>query len=187
MGKILLFPIISAYKIGIMRGTTARQFLLLWCFFACNEKKIREISSKYATERIPKLLMPHALEKIRWHQAQGDTIAIVSASLDLYLRPWCKEWNLDLICTDLHSTGKIFSGFILGKDCTGEEKAKRVRSKYNLSQFNKIYAYGDTIEDVPLIKLAHEKIFRWEKTEDINKTILECKTASLDPDKRNKR
>ena len=35
--------------------------------------------------------------------------------------------------------------------------------KVNLSDFKTIYAYGDTTEDMPMLALAHEKYFNWQR------------------------
>jgi phosphatidylglycerophosphatase C len=57
----------------------------------------------------------------------------------------------------------LLTGEYRGEDCTGQEKVKRVMEKVNLADYSKIYAYGDTKEDLDLLELAHEKYYQWIK------------------------
>jgi len=51
-------------------------------------------------------------------------------------------------------------------DCSLENKASAIKRKVNLSDFKTIYAYGDTAEDMPMLALAQEKYFNWQRITD---------------------
>ncbi len=55
------------------------------------------------------------------------------------------------------------TGEYAGGDCTGAEKARRVRERYDLSRYPVVYAYGDTPEDYELLRLASKRYFRWQE------------------------
>jgi phosphatidylglycerophosphatase C len=61
------------------------------------------VGLQYAREVIPGVLRPNALERINLHKAQGDVVVVVSASLDMYLAHWCRQMNVDVICTELEA------------------------------------------------------------------------------------
>ena len=130
-------------------------------FESSSKNELEKLGSEYSKTVIPNILRNRALKQIQWHKDNADKIVIVSASLNLYLRPWCEENGFELICSELESKNDIFSGRYVNGDCTGAEKAKRVLEKYQLNDFNKIYVYGDTSEDKELLDLADEKYFRW--------------------------
>ncbi len=88
------------------------------------------------------------------------TVVVVSASLGAYLRPWCDELALELICSELEQRGEQLTGRYADGDCTAQEKARRVRERYELARYPVIYAYGDTAEDQELLALANERFFR---------------------------
>ena len=90
-------------------------------------------------------------------------VVVVSASLDVYLRPWCAGLGLQLICTELEARSGTLTGRYTGGDCTGSEKARRVLARYDLRQYSTIYAYGDTTEDHELLGLASKRYFRWRE------------------------
>uniref|UniRef100_UPI00332934B5 haloacid dehalogenase-like hydrolase n=1 Tax=Psychrobacter sp. GW64-MNA-CIBAN-0177 TaxID=3140449 RepID=UPI00332934B5 len=68
-----------------------------------------------------------------------------------------------LICSQLQVNRESLTGKYANADCSGEEKAKRVKSLVNLDEYQKIYAYGDTKEDEALLKIADEQYFPWQK------------------------
>ena len=90
-------------------------------------------------------------------------MVVVSASLDVYLEAWCKENDLEVICTRLQtSNGKMTGRYIAG-DCSGKEKRIRILRQYNINEYALIYAYGDTAEDDDMLSLADRKFFRWNE------------------------
>ena len=67
--------------------------------------------------------------------------------------------------TELESRRGVLTGRYLGGDCTGAEKARRVRARYDLGRYPIIYAYGDTHEDRELLDLASKRYFRWREVD----------------------
>jgi HAD superfamily hydrolase (TIGR01490 family) len=128
------------------------------CFRGRAEADVRACGERYA-KGFGERVRPESLARIRWHRDQGDTVVIVSASLDAYLRSWCQELGLELICTELESKRGKLTGRYRGGDCTGPEKARRVRERYDSSRYETVYAYGDTAEDRELLALASERFF----------------------------
>ncbi len=112
---------------------------------------------------IATILRPVALERIEWHQSQGDRVVVVSGSLDVYLGPWCHKRGLECICTTLEERGGIMTGEYLDGDCVGPEKARRILERYDLGRYEVVYAYGDTSEDQEMLDLAHRKYYRWQE------------------------
>jgi HAD superfamily phosphoserine phosphatase-like hydrolase len=81
-------------------------------------------------------------------------IVIVSASPDNWLKAWCKQFGAALISTKLEVRDRKLTGKIDGKNCRGEEKVRRIRMQYDLSNYDEVYAYGDTKGDKPMLALA---------------------------------
>jgi hypothetical protein len=49
------------------------------------------------------------------------------------------------------------------EDPGGEEKARRIRERYDVGSYEVVYAYGDTKEDEAMLALAHKRVFRWQE------------------------
>jgi HAD superfamily hydrolase (TIGR01490 family) len=162
LGKIILMPFIVGYKAGVLSPSRLRRMIIMCALSGKKEVDLVEAGRKYAIDRLPPVMKTHAIKKIDWHKSQGDTIVVVSASLNFYLASWCAQYQLDLICSRLEVRNGLITGRYHGQDCTGREKATRVLSKYNLKSFEKIYAYGDSAEDIEMLNLADIKIWCWQ-------------------------
>ncbi|MCG8685709.1 MAG: HAD-IB family hydrolase [Desulfobacterales bacterium] len=162
-GRLALVPIILGYKLKLIPASKTREIVAGLAFKGRDINDLRLAGEEYARDIIPKYLRPKALEKIQWHKDRGDSIAVVSASLDIYLDAWCKSQSLDIICSKIESHNGVVTGRYTPKDCSGPEKAKRVKAKYNLKSFQRIYAYGDTSEDNELLALANIKYYRGKR------------------------
>jgi len=161
-----LAPLFTAYKIGLASTKRMRMAAMLFAFRGRNEEEIRRLGAKYAREKLTSVARPQALERIAWHLSRGDEVAVVSASLDVYLSHWCRDQGLNLLCNTLEAKDGVFTGRCVGGDCSGPEKARRVRQTYDLDTFNVIYAYGDTAEDEELLALADRRYLCWRELTD---------------------
>jgi phosphatidylglycerophosphatase C len=162
LGTALLSPMILAYRLGAVRASTMRAAIVFSGLSGASASKVNALGARYAAG-FAELLRPEAQERLTWHQQRGDQVVVVSASLDVYLSVWCAQMGVDLICTQLESRGGVLTGRSVGGDCSGAEKAKRVRARYPLGSYQKIYAYGDTAEDRELLALAHEAYLCWRR------------------------
>lgn len=163
LGTVLLAPMILGYKLGLIAAPRMRAAIARVAFQGRSEAEVMDLGARYSASLATKV-RPEALERIRWHQANGDVVVVVSASLAAYLRGWCERHGVELICTELESQDGVLSGRYAGGDCTGSEKARRVRQRHNLNSYPIVYAYGDTEEDRELLSLATKAFFRWEES-----------------------
>lgn len=163
IGRVVLAPIIIGYTLGLVPASRARERVATFGFRGRRDEDLRALGAAYARDVLPGVVRPQALARIAWHKAQGDTVCVVSASLDLYLSPWCDQLGLDLICSALEVRDGAVTGPYRGGDCTGDEKAKRILARYDLRAYPVIYAYGDTPDDYAMLRLAHKPCFRWRE------------------------
>lgn len=162
LGTALLAPMILGYELGLVPAPQMRAAAAHVCFRGRREAEVQELGGRYS-ETMARVIRPEALDKIRWHLANGDVVVVVSASLAVYLRPWCAGLGLDLICTELEARAGTLTGRYADGDCTGGEKARRVLARYDLHQYSTVYAYGDTSEDSELLALANKRYLRWQE------------------------
>jgi HAD superfamily hydrolase (TIGR01490 family) len=162
LGRLVLLPVVVSYKLRILSSSATRARLAAFGFRGRREDEIREVGSKFAQDVLPEMVRKKALDRIQWHKAQGDRVVIVSAALDVYLTEWCRRLDVEVICTELEVENGILTGRYRGGDCSGQEKVRRIREKYDLESYQDIYAYGDTNEDDEMLNLASKKYFRWQ-------------------------
>lgn len=150
---VKILPQIQAYYRKRYPANQMRATLFYQMFKDQDAQHIQAIARDYAQTLIPKL-DSQMLIRLRQHQQQGDDMALVSASLDVYLRPLCEYLDLDLICTQTQIQDDRFTGHYHSPDCSSLQKSLRVAARYDLNHYSHIYAYGNSEEDEALLNLA---------------------------------
>lgn len=165
---ILLSPLIAGYKCGLISDPAIRRVLSRASFQGEDPARVLAQGERFVSDVLPGLIRPIALERIAWHKDRGDRVVVVSASLDVYLIPWCQALAVDLICTELETTsdGRLTGRYVQG-DCYGPEKVRRIRKRLQLDDYGAIYAYGDTEDDRAMLDLADRKYFRWQEVHEM--------------------
>lgn len=163
VGRLVIGPMVIAYRLGIVSAAATRTAVSRVGFRGEPVSRLGELGRLYATEVLPKTLRSDAMERLEWHRTQGDEIAVVSASLDVYLQPWCDRLGLHCICTQLEQRDGRCTGRYVRGDCSGAEKARRVVERFDPHKYAVIYAYGDTDEDRQMLEIAHRRFYRWRE------------------------
>lgn len=155
--KWTLGPWLLGYRIRLVSAAGIRERATRVAFSGRNAEEIATLGATYSAEALPALLRPEMRQRLEWHRAQGHDIALVSASLDVYLQPWCARHGVaHLICNRLEADGGTLTGRYADGDI-GPHKAREIRARFDLSKYERIHAYGDSAEDRPMLALAHER------------------------------
>ncbi len=160
IGLLVLFPLMILYKVKIISNNTIKQIIISYYFKGKNFEDFKIKAEYFSLYELNSLIRKKALEKISWHKKNGHIVVIVSASIDLWLRPWCQENDIDLISTVLEINNKIITGKTHKKNCYGPEKVKRILEQYNLADYSYIYAYGNSRGDYEMLDIAHESHYK---------------------------
>lgn len=163
LGSVLFAPLVLGYKAGVVSGTTLRRLLVRFAYRGVPAEALAAAGNAFARDYLARVLRPEAIKRIAWHKSQGHRIVVVSGGLDVYLRPWCQEHGLELLCSALQQQGGILTGRYQGPQCVLAGKAHAVREYCNLASYDAIYAYGDTPEDEHLLSLATKPYYRWNE------------------------
>jgi phosphatidylglycerophosphatase C len=159
-GVVPLSPWILLYLLRVISNEKAKQRVFAYFFKGWSRERFQDIGQQFARERLSHLLRPEAAARLKWHQRQNHTICVVSASFEDYLKDWCDEQGLDLIGTKAEVKNNVLTGQFATANCYGPEKLRRVKERYELGQFQTIYAYGDSRGDKELLSAAHQKFYR---------------------------
>ena len=162
-GMILLSPVILLHKIGLFPAAKIRPLLAKFAFCNRSEQQVFELGEKFAADYLPSVLRSTAMDRMEWHKIRGDKVVVVSASLNPYLYFWCKEYNVELICSELESKDSVLTGNYVHGDCGGDNKVSLINHRIDLSKFDSVFAYGDTKEDLPMLELAQTKFYQWRE------------------------
>jgi phosphatidylglycerophosphatase C len=163
LGVVCLMPVVAAFLFGFVKAWRAKELMATFFFAGWDAAEFKRLGDEYSRERLPRILRPIALEHLARHKKAGDTIVVVSASIDFWLQHWCEGQGLALIATRLEVREGRITGKFWTRNCSGYEKVRRIKEVYDLSKFDRIYAYGDNPADRPMLSLAHEQYYRWRR------------------------
>ncbi|OAL86607.1 HAD-IB family hydrolase [Acinetobacter terrae] len=150
---IKLLPWIQAYYLNAYPAHAMRSKLFRAMFSNADVLELQQISQEYAASLMSQL-NPPLLKQLKQHQALGDDVVLVSASVDIYLKHVCKLLNIDLICTQTEQVNNVYTGQYTTPDCSSEQKKLRILEQYSLDLYSVIYAYGNSMEDNEMLSLA---------------------------------
>jgi phosphatidylglycerophosphatase C len=105
---------------------------------------------------------PEMRDRLAWHRREGHDIVIVSASLDVYLDEVAGSLDVaHIVCSTLEigADGRC-TGKLVGGNCRGPEKAKRLRAHLGDGSDGEIvlWAYGDSRGDDEMLAMADHPI-----------------------------
>lgn len=160
--KWTIGPWLLGYKAGLLSPKGIRARATKVTFSGRDAAEIAAHGQAHACDTLPAMQRPGMMRRLEWHRSQGHDIAVVSGSLDTYLRPWCERYGLAFICNRLETEGGRLTGRYAGGDIA-PHKVEAIRARFDLSRYQRIHAYGDSCEDKPMLALAHERWFRGRK------------------------
>lgn len=156
-------PWLLAYRATLVSAEALRRRVTRLAFAGRDAGEVGRLAQTYAEEALPAMLRPEMMQRIAWHQAQGHEVAVVSASLDAYLRTWCERHGITgLICNALAAKEGRLTGEYAGGEI-GMRKAALIHQHHDLSRYHRIHAYGDSREDRPILALAQARWYRGKR------------------------
>ena len=98
---------------------------------------------------IEKFVSSHMKNIKPWYLSRkNDYDIVISASYELWIVPFCRKLGIRYVL----ATKTDKEGHIIGKNCKGEEKVKRLASTIPNAQI--VTSYSDSESDLPILNLA---------------------------------
>lgn len=160
IGLAIMSPWLIAYKLKLIPNWQAKEKVIQYFFKGTTIQEFNAWGEAFCEEILPTYLRKDALERIKFHFSRGDQVYVISASAENWVKPWTDHMNIPLICTKLEFIDDKLSGKISGKNCYGEEKVSRLKELEDPTQYDHIYAYGDSSGDSSLLNLASKPFYR---------------------------
>ncbi|MFC3158770.1 HAD-superfamily subfamily IB hydrolase, TIGR01490 [Chryseobacterium arachidis] len=120
------------------------------------QEKIEKKSKQFFEEHYPKIVRENALDFIQNIDRDHTKSLLVTASLDIWAKPFADAFQMKLVSTKAEFKNGVFTGNFIGKNCNGKEKLERIQAEINDIKYDKIIAFGDTSGDRPMLKWANE-------------------------------
>lgn len=157
IGFLLYSPLLFLMKLKIFPNWKAKQMLFGFFFKGEKYETFCEKGKNFSKE-IDEMLNEDVLRVMHSHLANGDTVYVISASVEDWIKPWC----------DMHGVNSVLAtkiqvdscGFVTGKfstkNCYGMEKVHRLLEREPNRDNYFLYAYGDSRGDKEMLKFADQ-------------------------------
>lgn len=159
-GMAQLLPSLIAMKLQLASNTYVKEKFLTHFFKDMPVVDFQHICNQFIAEKLPSLIRPQALQTIEQLQQNDIKVVVVSASADNWIKGWCDAHNIVCIGSCLEVTNDKLTGKLNGANCHHQEKVRRIKEQYTLSDYDTIYCYGDTKGDQPMLQLATHAYYK---------------------------
>jgi HAD superfamily hydrolase (TIGR01490 family) len=156
----LLSPILFLYICKLIRNDKAKMILFRFFYGGWKYERFSKSGEDFCENKLPGLLRASALEKLSYHQKNGDRIIVVTASGKEWVEPWCKKMGIEILSTEPEVIDHIITGKFATPNCYGPEKVRRIQSLLSLPAYDTIYAYGDSGGDKEMLSIAQNSHYK---------------------------
>ena len=159
---LVLAPTLAGYSLGLIRNDIAKERVFAQTIAGTNIGALRDKAAEFAEHKLPGLIRPEAIRRFDWHKRQGHRCVVISASLELYVKPWALKTGFDDVLASRLETredGRI-TGNLSGGNCFGIEKVRRLEALLGARSGYTLYAYGDSQGDKELLAAADHAYYR---------------------------
>lgn len=146
------------YVLKVLQAGKAKE-IFIGFIDGITEDKMQDYVKEFYDEKLSKILYKDAIDTMRKLKNEGCKIYLISASAEFYLKELYNIKEVDkIIGTKFTLQDGSYKRSIIGENCKGEEKVKRLKEflkKENIEvDFKESYMFSDSLADLPLFKLV---------------------------------
>lgn len=124
-------------------------------------EELHQFRSEFVTQRIRPIILDKALDLVNKHREQGDTLLVITSTIEFVTRPIVDEFGIDtLIAPDPEIVSNRYTGEIVGVPSFAAGKVTRLeqwladrQDSLEGSSF-----YSDSHNDLPLLRLVDHPV-----------------------------
>ncbi len=160
LGIFMLAPIMVLFKLRVIPNWKAKQYFLTRYFKGETLVEFNARCLDFSRQILPRLIRPGALKALDEYRRDNATIAVVSASAENWVKPWCDQQGIRCLATKLEVKDGYLTGKLDGRNCHGDEKVCRIKDAFDLTRYSTIIAFGDSSGDKEMLELAHQRHYK---------------------------
>ena len=154
-----VFKDVILYRLKLISLKEAKETM----FFTLNYLNKKDLQDFYENVLL-KRMYKDGLKEVREKKSKGYKVVLVSASPECYIKYFNTIEEVDFVIgTILEETKDNYINEIVGENCKGEEKVRRINkfleeNKITIDYENS-FAYSDSLADIPMMNLVKNKAF----------------------------
>lgn len=154
-------PLFTLLKLNLLEAEKVKKSFISSILKGQSKAKIEKKSQEFFDQYYPEIFRENALDFIKNIDYSQTDCYIVSASLDIWVKPFAEKFKMNLIATKAEFKNDIFTGNFVGKNCNGLEKVNRIKEEISDKKYDKTIAFGDTFGDQQMLDWANEGQYKF--------------------------
>lgn len=154
-------PLFTLLKLNLLDAEKVKKSFISSILKGQSKAKIEKKSQEFFDQYYPEIFRENALDFIKNIDYSQTDCYIVSASLDIWVKPFAEKFKMNLIATKAEFKNDIFTGNFVGKNCNGLEKVNRIKEEISDKKYDKTIAFGDTSGDQQMLDWANEGQYKF--------------------------
>lgn len=154
-------PFFIMLKLNLAKAERVKENFISSILKGEKEKNIQQKATSFFEENYPSILREKALNFIQNIDRNDSECYLVTASLDIWVKPFSEKLNLKLLSTQAKFKNGIYIGKFATKNCNGIEKVHRIKEIIKNQSFDKTIAFGDTSGDKEMLAWADENHYKF--------------------------
>ena len=154
-------PLFTLLKLNLLDAEKVKKSFISSILKGQPKTKIEKKSQEFFDRYYPEIFRENALDFIKNIDYSQTDCYIVSASLDIWVKPFAEKFKMNLIATKAEFKNDIFTGNFVGKNCNGLEKVNRIKEEISDKKYDKTIAFGDTSGDQQMLDWANEGQYKF--------------------------
>lgn len=143
-------------RCGIQSGKL-KESLLCHYFKGQHRATMEALGEKCAMEKLIFMLNPMVEQPLKEAQMNGETVVLVTASLDIWVKPLARYMGMMVLCTEVeYGVQDLFTGRFATPNCKYSEKKRRILEKFDVEKYDRVVAFGNSKGDAAMCELADE-------------------------------
>lgn len=159
--KCLLLNVwnLTLYTAKLRSNEKAKEIMLATMIKGTSTEIFKKQCERYSVDRVPQIIRENTKAIIEKHRSAGETLFIVSASPENWIRPWAmKNGFAKVVATKLEEKDGMLTGKFASRNCYGVEKVNRLKEFFTDREQVFITAYGDSSGDKPMLNYANHGV-----------------------------
>lgn len=153
-------PLFILLKFKLLEAESVKRSLVSEVLKGEKKEVLEKKAQAFFTKYYPAIFRKNALDFIANIDADTESY-IVTASLDIWVKPFAEQFRMKLIATEAEFKNGVFTGNFVTKNCNGIEKVNRIQQEIKGLKYDKIIAFGDTSGDRAMLSFANEGHFKF--------------------------
>lgn len=160
-GFVKHIPLFVLMRLGLLNVERVKKSFIVSVLKDQTQEALQQKAQEFFERYYPRIVRENALEFISNMDREKTEGYIITASLDVWTRPFAEKLGLKLLATEARFENGVFTGHFRTKNNNGKEKTLRILQEIKDRKFDKIIAFGDTSGDRPMLELADEGHYRF--------------------------